>query len=86
MSGRPDRDRMAAVDAARIRVVQPRRDKRSNSGRRRYTRQVGDHYLLLGACIGSSPCARAGAQDGVCSSCRGAVLTPEEKRDAVPPG
>jgi len=64
------------------------RDKRTAAGRRRYVRRVGDHALLLAACDGHLNakwrCAReAGA---VCSSCGGAVLTPEEKRDAAPPG
>lgn len=65
---------------------EPNRDKRTAAGRRRYVRQVGDHALLLAACRGSSRCARAKAAGGVCPSCLGAVLTPEEKRDAFPPG
>jgi hypothetical protein len=87
VTDKSDRMRMAAVDAARLRLVQPKRDKRVAAGRKRYARAVGDGWLLLGACQVSSPCVRAGAeQGGVCPSCGGAVLTPEEKRDAVPPG
>lgn len=80
-----DRDRVRAVDAKFPRSPL-QRDKRTAAGRRRYARQVGDHFLLLAACRGSSGCARAGSPGGVCGSCRGAVLTPDEKRAAVPPG
>lgn len=44
--------------------------------------------MLLAACRGDSHCVRAYSKlgDNVCSACGGAVLSPEEKRDAAPPG
>jgi hypothetical protein len=66
----------------------PNRDKRTRAGRRRYARRVGDYFMLLAACRGSSRCVRAYSKlgDNVCSACGGAVLGPEEKRGAAPPG
>lgn len=64
-------------------MSKPNRDKRTNSGRKRYVRQVGDHFLALWVCRCQKTHSHAGR---ACVSCGGAVLTPEEKRDAVPPG
>jgi len=85
-----DRERALAVGARGVRPIGRNRDKRSATGRRRYVRQVGDHTVLRAACDGHLNdhkwrCAR-GEAGGVCPSCGGAMLTPEEKRDAAPPG
>lgn len=59
------------------------RDKRTVRGQLRFARVVDNHVVLLPACDGNLSekwrCGRDQDPDGVCSSCRGARLTANEK-------
>lgn len=78
MNTQTDEERMRAVDAVRIRSVQPDRDKRTESGRKRFLRTAGNHNVLLAACR-CPYAAMVGKPGGVCCNCAGAVLTGEER-------
>ena len=73
-----DQTRQAEVDSVRIAPIQPDRDKRTESGRKRYVRTTGNFNLMLAACR-CSYAVRLGKPGGICMVCEGAILTGDEQ-------
>lgn len=78
MTSKSDEARMAEVDRRRVGAIQPDRDKRTESGRKRYVRSHGNFNLMLAACR-CIYALRVGKPGGICLVCEGAVLTGDEQ-------
>lgn len=71
-----DAERFAVVDAMRVAPISKRfSDKRNDRTVRRFSRKVGNGYVLRAEC----GCGHAAIiPGGVCPVCGGAELTPDE--------